>query len=71
MYNLVLINQFNRLSFVENEIEKYWRDHIDLANNKILNQKENHQLMDEELVANKELKVEEIVRQILTKQFFL
>ena len=52
----------------ENEIEKYWRDHIDLANNKMLNQKGNHQFIDKTLVANKELKVEELVREILTKE---
>ena len=69
MYNLVIIHLFNRFPFVENEIEKYWRDHIDLANNKILNQKGNHQSIDEILVANKELKVEEIVREILTQEF--
>ena len=69
MHNLVTIHLFNRFPFVENEIEKYWRDHIDLANNKMLNQKGNHQFIVETLVANKELKVEEIVREILTKEF--
>ena len=69
IYNLVITNLFNRFPFVEREIEKYWRDHLDFANNKILNQKGKHQRIDEVLVANKELKVEEIVREILTKQF--
>ena len=69
MYNLLITNLFNRFPFVESEIEKYWRDHIDFANNTNLNQKGKHQLIDEVLVKNKELKVVEIVREILTKQF--